>query len=141
MTMVLVGIVAVLAALVFLTPVGKFFFGSGFMESPEAFEQRMAEGKAQRGATLNGEYLTNGHWCDSRGGRMLFAGGLGRVSFYRDSRPDSLVSEANYSLSGNQLSITRPSGAPLIATLNRIDGDTMTMSIPGRPIETVDHCS
>lgn len=133
------GLIAVAAALIFLTPVGKFFFGSGFMESDEEFNQRMAESAAAATAVMGDPYLTYSSWCDRRGGLMRFAGGLGQVSFYRDRGQNNLISTANYTLSGNRLTMTTASGAPLVADLERIDGSTMAMTLRGQT-ETVRHC-
>lgn len=139
--LVLLGVTAIAAGLIFLTPVGQFFFGSGFMVSPEERERMNADVTTEQGAILNDRYLDNSGnwWCDSRGGRMRFQYVAGEVSFYRNNRPDSLISTTRYSLSGSRLTIATASGVPMVADLVRIDARTMMMTIRGQT-ETLRHC-
>jgi hypothetical protein len=87
-------------------------------------------------AGIDNAYLS-GRWCDTTGGWMSFDTASSQINLPAGNTGQRVV--GTYSLAGSSLSIVGPSGARISASLTRIDDQTMSMSIMGRP-ERVTRC-
>ena len=109
-------------------------------ESEEAVAQRHQNEMEERGAVLNPVYLMNDPWCDSRGGKVRFFS-PDVVLFFRSREDTNEMSRGSWRLDGDRLTLSQANGRAIVATVTRVAWNEMTMSIPGRPVETVRHCA